>query len=133
MREGSIKVAHVMQGRRAEDQVEPRGIAERHQIAHDIAHIRMRSMPGNVDQWRTDVDADDLVKVSGEHLLVPARSTAGIKCPASMARQLRDEPLQDTPRLQSGEAIIVGSEAIEGLTIWHVPTLAVAAPRRQPG
>ena len=43
-------------------------------------------MCGDVDQRRTDVDADDFVKSSGKGLGVAARTAAGIQGPARMTR-----------------------------------------------
>ena len=41
-------------------------------------------MPGNVDQRRADVDANDFIKSLGEGLGMAARTAAGIQGPASM-------------------------------------------------
>ena len=111
--QGSVQVLHVMQGRRAEDQVEPPGIAERHQVGHDIAHVRSRVMPRDGDQRLADVDANDFVKSPRECPRMAPRSTAGIQSPASMRGQLGEQPAQHALGFQTGETVIVGGEAIE--------------------
>jgi hypothetical protein len=49
----------------------------------------------------------------GEDLRVAARPTAGIESPATLSRQLRKQPAQDSLRLETGESIVVSREPIE--------------------
>jgi putative acetyltransferase len=133
MHQRGIKVFHVMQGHRAKDQIETIPVGESHQVSHDIANVRARSLPaGDIDQWLADVDADDVIKTLTERLRVASCATAGIQGPATMSRQLCDQPAHDARRLQSGEPIVVSSEPIERLRVRHVPTLAVARAGANP-
>src|SRR5438105_12348534 len=60
VREGGRKVRHVMQRRRAEDQIESFRIVDAAEILHSVLDVRPRSLAsGDLDQWLADVDADD--------------------------------------------------------------------------
>ena len=86
MHQGRVQLLDMMQGGRAEDQIEARRIAERHQVADDVAYVRTRVVPGNVDQGRAGVDANNVVISLGERPRVAPRPTAGIESPFSTRR-----------------------------------------------
>src|SRR5207244_2487572 len=66
-----------------------------------------------------EIDAGDFVERHGERLGVAARSTAGIQGPASVSRQLREQPVQDVRLLQPGKTIVVRSKSIKRLCTAH--------------
>src|ERR1700682_2823367 len=104
MQQSRVQVRDVMQGRRAEDQIEPSTVRKGHQVPRKISKMRPGSLAaGGVDQRLTDVDADDVVKTVREHLRVTACSTTGIQSPAAMGGQLREQPVQDPLRLHTSE------------------------------
>ena len=67
----------------------------------------------DLDQRRTDIDADDFVELPGERLRMAARATAGIQGPASVRRHAGEQPVQDTRLLETRKAIIVRSKPVE--------------------
>lgn len=126
MQQGRVQLRAMMQGRRAEDQIEPSTVRKSHQIPREISKMRPGSLASDVDQRLTDIDADDVIEMLGERPRVAPRPTAGVQSPATMSGQLREQPMHETLGLQTGEAIVVGRETIEGLRVCHVATLALA-------
>jgi hypothetical protein len=87
MQQRGVEVRHMMQGRRAEDQIESVHVREGHQVGHDIPNVRSWMLPpSDVDQRLADVDANDIVIVVGEQLRVATCAGAGIQSPLSMRR-----------------------------------------------
>jgi|ERR1700674_38702 len=113
MQERRVQVRDMMQGRRAEHQIEPSTVRKSHQIPREISKMRPGSLASDVDQGLTDVDADDVVEMLGERPRVAPGPTAGIQSPATMSGQLREQPMYEALGLQTSEAIVVGCEAIE--------------------
>ena len=113
MPQRQVQVRDMMQGRRAEDQIERSSIRKGHQVVREISKMRPGSLASDTDQGLADVDADDVVKMLGERPRVTPRPTAGIQSPATMGGQLREQPMYETLGLQTREAIVVGCEAIE--------------------
>jgi len=84
----------MMQRGRTEDQVETVRIRKVHQIGDLIANVLRRStLTSDLNQRLADIDSNDLIKSFSKGNRMAAGSASGIECPASVHRQLRQEPV----------------------------------------
>ena len=104
----------MMQGGRTEDQVETVRIRKVHQIADVIANVLRRSaLTSDVNQRFADVDANDLIKSFSKGNRMAAGSASSIEGPASVFRQLRQEPLQQSYWGEARGPIVFRRKSIE--------------------
>ena len=104
----------MMQGGRTEDQVETVGIRKVHQIADLIANVLRRSaLTSDVNQRLADIDTNDSIKSFSQGNRMAAGSASSIECPASVFRQLGQEPVQQSCRREARGPIVFRRESIE--------------------
>jgi hypothetical protein len=125
----------MMQGGRAENQVEPLRIGKVHEIADLIANVVVRpTLASDANQRLTDIDASDLIKSFCESAGVAAGAASRIECPFSVRWQLRQEPVLQRASREARELIVVLGEVIERLWVWpdvHLPTVTLAGMGRE--
>ena len=126
----SLQIGQMMQGGRAENQVEPLRIGKVREIADQIANVVMRpTLASDANQRLTDIDANDLIKSFSQDNRMAAGATSRVECPFSVRRQLRQEPVLQCARREAREAIVVLGKVIERLRVWpdvHLPTVTLA-------
>src|SRR5260370_26590539 len=108
----SVQVRQMVQGGRAENQVEPVEIREVHQIADLILNVLTRSTR-QVNQRLTDVDTNHLIESLRQDDRVATRPTSSIQCSASVRRQLRQQPVQQRSWREACGPIVFLGAAIE--------------------
>jgi len=65
--QGRLQVGQVVQGGRAQHQIEPRRIGDGHKVADLVADVGMGALvAGDVDQRLAAVDAHDLIEAVGQ-------------------------------------------------------------------
>ena len=110
----SVQVGYMMQGGRTEDKVEPIGIRKVHQIADVIANVLRRpALPSDGDQRLAEIDTNDLIKSFSQGHCMASGSASGIECPASVHRQLRQEPVLQSSRGEARGPIVFRRKSIE--------------------